>query len=314
MPTSDTSLISPGIKAIALCRLGARSGHMICFAFTLSSLTSAAMWRQVRHERSAQVSICVRRFGARVHKRTLSARVLCSARLCPARSRSVSIRVSLHVGARPGKFMWTARALQLALAAACVSQTSSLRVSPRLSRRGFVATLGTALASSVAPAHAGLGPADGLFPDCPMQDTCVSSQDDRPQSWDNPWDADDPPATAMARLRQIIERKLKGTIIEADDRYIRAEFVSSGVGGDNIDDAEFFFVRLLLSHEPSLARLGCGGPAGWRSRLHWMCHHTFRCCRFRCCFFRCFRFRILSGGGSRLDSTDQLLFCAAGTG
>merc|ERR1711918_219887 len=38
-----------------------------------------------------------------------------------------------------------------------------------------------------------------------------------------------------------IERKLKGTIVAADDRYMRAEFTSSGIGGTSIDDAEFFF-------------------------------------------------------------------------
>ena len=139
--------------------------------------------------------------------------------------------------------------LLILVTAACVAPTSSLRVRPYLSRRAAVITFGSALASG-GPAYANLGPADGLFPDCPVQDVCVSSQDDRPQSWDNPWDADDPPATAMARLRQIIERKLKGTIIEADDRYIRAEFVSSGGGGENVDDAEFFFVRLAPATHP----------------------------------------------------------------
>eukprot|EP00966_Prymnesium_polylepis_P127563 2950335-Prymnesium_polylepis.1 len=45
----------------------------------------------------------------------------------------------------------------------------------------------------------------------------------------------------MARLQRIIESTLKGTVIEADERYIRAQFESSGIAGTAIDDAEFFF-------------------------------------------------------------------------
>ena len=45
----------------------------------------------------------------------------------------------------------------------------------------------------------------------------------------------------MLRLRQIIEQKLKGSVVESDERYIRAVFTTSGIGGTSIDDAEFFF-------------------------------------------------------------------------
>ena len=41
-----------------------------------------------------------------------------------------------------------------------------------------------ALAADVLPESA-LWPRDGLFPDCPSADVCVSSQDDRPSKWDN---------------------------------------------------------------------------------------------------------------------------------
>lgn len=69
----------------------------------------------------------------------------------------------------------------------------------------------------------------------------MSSQDDRPQVWDNPWDTDDEPVKAMARLRKVIESELNGIIVEADDRYLRAAFTTEGIGGIVFDDVEFYF-------------------------------------------------------------------------
>ncbi|KAL3922385.1 MAG: hypothetical protein SGPRY_004580, partial [Prymnesium sp.] len=89
-----------------------------------------------------------------------------------------------------------------------------------------------------------LSPAKGLFPDCPVQDVCVSSQDDRPQAWDNPWDTDgEEPSKAIGRqgLRRLIETKLKGNVVVADERYLRAEFVSNGLLGTAVDEAEFYY-------------------------------------------------------------------------
>eukprot|EP00316_Scyphosphaera_apsteinii_P000167 CAMPEP_0119306534 /NCGR_PEP_ID=MMETSP1333-20130426/7269_1 /TAXON_ID=418940 /ORGANISM="Scyphosphaera apsteinii, Strain RCC1455" /LENGTH=257 /DNA_ID=CAMNT_0007309853 /DNA_START=27 /DNA_END=800 /DNA_ORIENTATION=+ len=110
------------------------------------------------------------------------------------------------------------------------------------SRRSFAGAIASSLCH-ICSSHGAkaTAPANGLFPDCPLQDNCVSSQDDRPQAWDNPWDADDPPEKAMLRLRQIIETKLKGDVVEADGRYIRAKFESNGLTGKSIDDAEFFY-------------------------------------------------------------------------
>jgi uncharacterized protein (DUF1499 family) len=73
---------------------------------------------------------------------------------------------------------------------------------------------------------------------------CVSSQDDRPQSWDNPWIADGPTADELSRLRRVIEsKKFGGRVVSSDgERYLRVEFEErSPLGGTNIDDAEFFF-------------------------------------------------------------------------
>lgn len=84
------------------------------------------------------------------------------------------------------------------------------------------------------------GASPGLFPDCSV--ACVSSQDDRPSAWDNPWIAEEEPLAAMSRLRGVLEERLGGRVVEADGRYLRLEFSSSGpLGGEAIDDAEFYF-------------------------------------------------------------------------
>lgn len=81
---------------------------------------------------------------------------------------------------------------------------------------------------------------DGIFADCTS--ACVSSQDDRPAVWDNPWVAEQEPSTAMKRLRSVVEKKLQGRVVEQDERYLRAEFVAKGpLGGESVDDAEFYF-------------------------------------------------------------------------
>lgn len=39
----------------------------------------------------------------------------------------------------------------------------------------------------------------------------------------------------------MIETKLKGNVVVADERYLRAEFVSSGLLGTAVDEAEFYY-------------------------------------------------------------------------
>lgn len=83
---------------------------------------------------------------------------------------------------------------------ALLSLLPSLPSSPLLTRRVVAGALCwlTPLASHATDAS--LSPAKGLFPDCPVQDVCVSSQDDRPQAWDNPWDTDgEEPSKAIGR-------------------------------------------------------------------------------------------------------------------
>ena len=59
-------------------------------------------------------------------------------------------------------------------------------------------------------------PKEGLFDDC--TNACVSSQDDRPAVWDNPWIAEQEPSAAMKRLRTVVEKKLQGRVVEEDER------------------------------------------------------------------------------------------------
>ena len=110
-------------------------------------------------------------------------------------------------------------------------------------------------------------PADGLFADC--SSACVSSQDDRPAVWDNPWVAEETtPAKAMARLRGVVEKKLGGRVVEEDERYLRAEFVSRGPLGDSVDDAEFYYSPNDVLVQFRAARRGDGPDFGAnRARL-----------------------------------------------
>ena len=87
-----------------------------------------------------------------------------------------------------------------------------------------------------------LWPRDGLFPDCPASDTCVSSQDDRPQSWDNPWVFDGSVDDSFRALQRMVEKKLGGRVLASDgERYLRVEFEDKSPLGTSYDDAEFFF-------------------------------------------------------------------------
>lgn len=88
-----------------------------------------------------------------------------------------------------------------------------------------------------------LWPKDGLFVDCPASDICVSSQDDRPQCWDNPWIFEGSVEDSYLALRRLVEKKLGGKIVADDgERYLKAEFVEKGPLGASVRDvAEWFF-------------------------------------------------------------------------
>lgn len=116
-----------------------------------------------------------------------------------------------------------------------------------LTRRVVLALAAGSLGARRRPAVAAdsntLWPRDGLFDDCPAADTCVSSQDDRPQSWDNPWIFDGSLEDSYEALsRKLTSKKLGGRILASDgERYLRVVFEESGPFGTVLDDAEFFF-------------------------------------------------------------------------
>jgi len=130
----------------------------------------------------------------------------------------------------------------------------SRAAAPAVSRRGAVAQALAAvgLAGSLRAASAdtddgergkSLWPRDGLFPDCPADGgACISSQDDRPAVWDNPWIAEGALKDDFEALRRIVER-LGGRVTASDnERYLRTEFEEKGaLGGVAVDDVEFFF-------------------------------------------------------------------------
>ena len=110
-----------------------------------------------------------------------------------------------------------------------------------------------------------LWPRDGLFPDC-TPSGCVSSQDDRPDVWDNPWIAEGRIEDDYAKLRRLLTSAKIGGRVTAEDgeRYIKAEFpVEQPFGGTVYDDAEFFFTpNDVLVQFRSLRRTSSGGGGG----------------------------------------------------
>ena len=112
------------------------------------------------------------------------------------------------------------------------------------SRRAMLAgALAAIVPRRSAHADSALWPRAGLFPDCPAADVCISSQDDRPQSWDNPWVFEGSVADSYKALRRTLEsKKFNGRVVATDgERYLQYVFEDSGPLGTAYDDAEFFF-------------------------------------------------------------------------
>ena len=108
---------------------------------------------------------------------------------------------------------------------------------PSIARRAICTGVACAAAGAVSQASSAFAaaPPDGLFPDC-APNGCVSSQDDRPAAWDNPWEYDGDAASAQSRLvAALTSAKFGGRVLERAERYVRADFD----GGADV--AEFYF-------------------------------------------------------------------------
>ncbi|CAM9124329.1 unnamed protein product [Discosporangium mesarthrocarpum] len=86
-----------------------------------------------------------------------------------------------------------------------------------------------------------LGVVDDLFDDCPATPTCVSSQDDRPYPFMEPWAYDTTTEVAMDRLRTFVELTKGAQIKMATPRYLRAEYEVRSSLPPTVDEVEFYF-------------------------------------------------------------------------
>jgi len=139
-----------------------------------------------------------------------------------------------------------------------ISGTSPLQTGMSYRRRKAVATGASGAAQFAAAAAASLvlavapvappegncpeclGVVDGLLADCPERLSCVSSQDDSPMHFQEPWEYEVGQSVAYEKLLSAVKGEPGARVVKAADDYIRAEFVDRF---GNIDDAEFYFTK-----------------------------------------------------------------------
>ncbi|CAM9198624.1 unnamed protein product, partial [Phaeothamnion confervicola] len=106
---------------------------------------------------------------------------------------------------------------------------------------GWSFAAGAAFATTAVPEEGScpdcLGVVNDLFSDCPASPTCVSSQDDRPYPFAEPWTFDGTQEASKQKLLTYLEL-MPGTKAPTD-RYLRFEFTEWLTGA--IDDAEWYF-------------------------------------------------------------------------
>ncbi|KAG8466891.1 hypothetical protein KFE25_008270 [Diacronema lutheri] len=123
-----------------------------------------------------------------------------------------------------------------------VAATSSApRVREAFGRRALVASVGALAAAAVTGQRAARADVQGdLLRPC-ERIACVSSQDDRPVVWDNPWEYADArqAAALMQRLRDVLAAQPGCEVVEADSRYVRA-VVNVLADGSVRDELEFY--------------------------------------------------------------------------
>ncbi|CAM9896233.1 unnamed protein product, partial [Choristocarpus tenellus] len=86
-----------------------------------------------------------------------------------------------------------------------------------------------------------LGVVDDLLSDCPQVPSCVSTQDDRPYCFMEPWSYETTTEVAMNRVRNYIELDDGAKIVTASPRYLRAEYEVRASLPPTVDEVEFYF-------------------------------------------------------------------------
>lgn len=93
----------------------------------------------------------------------------------------------------------------------------------------------TALPNSALP----LGLTQGLLSECPPSTiTCVSSQDDFPTSFLEPWEYDEPCPVLLNRLLDLVLSLPHSSLVAEQPQYLRFEIQTPF---NKVDDLEFFF-------------------------------------------------------------------------
>ena len=95
----------------------------------------------------------------------------------------------------------------------------------------------------------------GQLAPCPDSPNCVSTQANDPRHRMEPLPLDEPPESALQRLKQIIESLPRNSIVEQKRNYLRAEFRSAWLGF--VDDVEFLVDTVeKCIHFRSASRVG----------------------------------------------------------
>jgi len=100
-----------------------------------------------------------------------------------------------------------------------------------------------------------LGIQDGQLTPCPQTPNCVSSQSLDSTHQIAPLTYRDDPATAFARLKQLIRGMERTAIVTENARYLHAEFTIPLLGF--VDDVEFYLDKAAgVIHVRAASRLG----------------------------------------------------------
>jgi uncharacterized protein (DUF1499 family) len=98
-----------------------------------------------------------------------------------------------------------------------------------------------------------LGVRDGRLAQCPNKPNCVCSNDTDGTHAIAPFGGEGDPAATLAKLKGIVERLPRTSIVESRADYLRCEFTTPLLGF--VDDVEFH-ARDGVVHVRSASRLG----------------------------------------------------------